>query len=735
VSRPLSPAEPPSVTPALPRSGDTRLHGHYLLLARITWAAVAVLTVVFIALSIPVEFARLQTVCTTGTCEAAALTPANVRELRSMDLSAGFFAGYLIAVELIFAATSFAVGVLVFWRRSDERMALFAALALVTYGSLAFIDDIDNLDAVAAGYPALWWPFTLVTFMGNIFPVLFFYLFPDGRFVPRWTGVVAILLVVVGVCFHFFPDSSLSRWLASPPGLVLSVGFVATGVFAQLYRYWRVSGPVQRQQTKWVVFGATMAMVVSQGVMIAFPMQARTHVILTLISQTVLFLPLLLIPLSIGVAILRYQLWDIDVVINRTLVYGALTATIVGLYVLVVGGLARVFHAQEGDLAASLVAAGVVAVLFAPLRERLQRGANRLMYGERDDPYRVLSRLGSRLESTLAPDAVLPAVAKTVKEALKLPYVAIQLRRQNGLETAAAAGDPVDQTLEEVPLVYGGETVGRLMLGPRAGEENFAPADRRLLEDLAHQIGVAVHAVRLTDEALRLSTDLQRSRERLVTAREEERRRLRRDLHDGLGPQLASLTMTAEAARDLVSTDPERAQELLTNLVERAQGAVSDVRHLVYALRPPALDALGLLGALRAHADHHSDGGVRVSVESPEQLPPLPAAVEVAAYRIALEAINNAERHADARSCTVRISLDNDANALRVEIVDDGRGIGEDRGTGVGLSSMRERAAELGGWCTVEALASGGTRVRAYLPCGGDPRTADDITERQAPEE
>ena len=693
------------------------------------------LTVVFIALSIPVEFARLQTVCTTGTCEAAALTPANVRELRSMDLSAGFFAGYLIAVELIFAATSFAVGVLVFWRRSDERMALFAALALVTYGSLAFIDDIDNLDAVAAGYPALWWPFTLVTFMGNIFPVLFFYLFPDGRFVPRWTGVVAILLVVVGVCFHFFPDSSLSRWLASPPGLVLSVGFVATGVFAQLYRYWRVSGPVQRQQTKWVVFGATMAMVVSQGVMIAFPMQARTHVILTLISQTVLFLPLLLIPLSIGVAILRYQLWDIDIVINRTLVYGALTATIVGLYALVVGGLARVFHAQEGDLAASLVAAGVIAVLFAPLRERLQRGANRLMYGERDDPYRVLSRLGSRLESTLAPDAVLPAVAKTVKEALKLPYVAIQLRRQNGFETAAAAGDPVDQTLEEVPLVYGGETVGRLMLGPRAGEENFAPADRRLLEDLAHQIGVAAHAVRLTDEALRLSADLQRSRQRLVTAREEERRRLRRDLHDGLGPQLASLTMTAEAARDLVSTDPERAQELLTNLVERAQAAVSDVRHLVYALRPPALDALGLLGALRAHADHHSDGGVRVSVESPEQLPPLPAAVEVAAYRIVLEAINNAERHAEAHTCVVRVAPDEAAAALRVEIVDDGRGIGEDRGTGVGLSSMRERAAELGGWCTVEALASGGTRVRAYLPCGGDSRTADDITERRAPEE
>ena len=730
MSRPLSP-EPPSVTPTLPRRASTRLHGRYLLLARTAWVAVAVLTVVCIAASIPVEFARLQTVCTTGACEAAALTPANVRELGSMGLSVGFFAGYHIAVELIFAATSFAVGVLVFWRRSDERMALFVALALVTYGSLAFLDNVDNLDAVAAGYPALWWSFTLVTFMGNIFPVLFFYVFPDGRFVPRWTRVVAILLVVVGVCFHFFPDSSLSRWLTSPPGLVLSVCFIATALFSQLYRYWRVSGPVQRQQTKWVVFGATTAMVIAQGVMIVFPLQGRTHVILMLIPVTILYLSLLLIPLSIGVAILRYRLWDIDVVINRTLVYGALTASVVGLYVLVVGGLGELLQVP-GNLIISLLATGLAAVLFQPLRERLQRGVNRLMYGERDDPYGVLSRLGSRLESTLAPDAVLPAAARTVKEALKLPYVAIQLRRQNGFETAAAAGEPVDRRLD-VPLVYRGETVGRLILGPRAGEENFASADRRLLDDLAHQIGVAAHAVRLTDEALRLSADLQRSRERLVTAREEERRRLRRDLHDGLGPQLASLTMTAEAAKDLISTHPERAEELLGDLMERAQAAVSDIRHLVYALRPPALDALGLLGALRAHADHHNDSGVRVSVEAPEQLPPLPAAVEVASYRIALEAINNAERHADARSCAVRIGLDNDA--LRVEIVDDGRGIGEDRGTGVGLSSMRERAAELGGWCTVEALASGGTRVRAYLPCGGDSRTAEEMTKRQAQEE
>jgi len=258
----------------------------------------------------------------------------------------------------IFAAISFAVGALIFWRKSDDRMALFVALALVTFGALAFV---DKLDSVAAGYPALWWPFTLVTFLGNIFPVLFFYVFPDGRFVPRWTLALAISLVVLGVCFHFFPGSPLSRWLTSPPGLVLSVCFIGSAVFAQLYRYWRVSTPAQRQQTKWVVFGATTAMVVTQGVNIAFPLQDRTHVILTLISYTLLYLSLLLIPLSIGVAILRYHLFDINVIINRTLVYGALTASVVLLYVLVVGGLGAVLQVQ-GSLIVSLIATGLAAV-------------------------------------------------------------------------------------------------------------------------------------------------------------------------------------------------------------------------------------------------------------------------------------------------------------------------------------------------------------------------------------
>ena len=209
------------------------------------------------------------------------------------------------------------------------------------------------------------------------------------------------------------------------------------------------------------------------------------------------------VPVAVGFAVLRYRLYDIDLVINRTLVYGALTVSVVGIYVLVVGYLGALVQ-TGGNLFVSLLATGLVAVLFSPLRDRLQRAVNRLMYGERDDPYAVVSRLGERLEAALAPEAVLPTIVQSVKEALKLPYAAIALT-ENGAATprvTASAGEPVEKPLH-LPLTYQGEPVGELLLEPRAPGETFGPADRRLLEGLARQAGVAAHAVRLT-------TDLQR---------------------------------------------------------------------------------------------------------------------------------------------------------------------------------------------------------------------------------
>ena len=215
---------------------------------------------------------------------------------------------------------------------------------------------------------------------------------------------------------------------------------------------------------------------------------------------------------------------------------------------------------------------------------------------------------------------------------------------------------------------------------------------------------------------MRLTADLQRSRERLVTTREEERRRLRRDLHDGVGPQLAALMLELETASDLVSDHPE-ASALMAKLSGRVRETVSDVRRSVHALRPPALDELGLIGAIREGAARYGRGGLRLSVEAPEELPTLPAAVEVAAYRIAQEATTNVVRHAEASNCWVRIALDEDAGVLRLEVEDDGRGIRENDKAGVGMSSMRERAEELGGRCSVEPSAKGGALISALLPC------------------
>lgn len=495
---------------------------------------------------------------------------------------------------------------------------------------------------------------------------------------------------------------------------MLALAAILVPVAALIARFRRAQGD-ERQQVKWVLYAVAVLVAAIVAVNL-WPALDPSFV------GTVMFLVgSLAIPVAVGVAILRYRLYDIDLVMNRTLVYGALTACVVGIYVLVVGYLGALLR-TGGNLPISLVATGVVAVLFAPLRDRLQQGVNRLMYGERDEPYAVLSRLGERLEATLAPEAVLPAIVETVGEALKLPYAAIALPRDgNYFEVTAASGEPPGGPPTDplvLPLSYGGETVGRLLLASRGSGEGFSAADRRLLDDLARHAGVAVHGVRAM-------ADLRRSREGLVLAREEERRRLRRDLHDELAPTLAALGLTAATVGELISTDPKEAASANEKLRAAIRVTVGDVRRLVYDLRPPALDELGLVEALRERASRIEAGeGIRVTVEAPETLPPLPAAVEVAAYRIVQEALTNVSRHARASACSVRLVY-SEGRSLTVEVVDDGVGLPERSWGGVGLHSMRERAAELGGTCEISPASPSGTRVLARLPIGASVNTDD----------
>jgi two-component system NarL family sensor kinase len=579
-------------------------------------------------------------------------------------------------------------------------------------------------------------------------------LFPDGHLPSRrWRTVawVAIFGAACGTLGDALMPGSLRThfYVNNPFGVVGTIGgfttyelfaassFLGTAlVFASnlgallslLLRLHRARGE-ERQQLKWLLYAAVPAAFCLSVILLQHMVVNYTTNFLfdprVMVSWEVLVYVLyagafasLAVPVCTYIAILRHHLYDIDAVINRTLVYGALSACVVGIYVLAVGGFGALFQAR-GNLGVSLLATGVVALLFQPLRSKLQRGINRLMYGERDDPYAVISRLGRRLEATLAPDAVLPTVVETIAQALKLPYAAVLLKEGEGFRTAAAYGTPAGET-EALPLVYQREEIGRLVLAPRAPGEGFTDADRRLLEDLARQAEVAVHAVRLT-------ADLQRSRERLVATREEERRRLRRDLHDGIGPTLTGLALQLNAARKLVlRNEPKDAEETLARLEERTSETLSEMRRLIYGLRPPALDDLGLVpsicqqaqiqGMVDAPTKERWEDGPVFSMEAPEPLPPLPAAVEVACYRIAQEAIANVARHARAETCRVRLSVERGAGVLEMEITDNGVGIPEDYRAGVGLSSMRERAEELGGTLTVEPGPAGGTRVLARLP-------------------
>jgi signal transduction histidine kinase len=631
--------------------------------------------------------------------------------------------------------------------------------------SIAYADYALLQNFALPGGESVAWFSTWVGLAGPVLAGVFLMLlFPNGRLVSRrwrtvaWVAIFGAALLALGDAFtpgqlrtHSFVwnpfgvggyiGGTFPTYKVFSGSTVLGTTLLLMSTLAALFslilRLHRARGD-ERQQLKWFLFAAVPATpCVSVVLLDVIFHHLNTYFLvfenspywtgiwgwefLVLVSYVAVYATLA-VPVFTYIAILRYRLYDIDIIINRTLVYGALTSCVVGIYVLAVGGLGALFQSR-GNLGVSLIATGLVAVLFQPLRNRLQRGVNRLMYGERDDPYAVISRLGRRLEATLAPDTVLPTVVETIAEALKLPYAAILLKEGESFRTASSYGSPTAEP-DALPLVYQREEIGRLLIGPRAPGEGFSDADRSLLEDLARQAEVAVHAVRLT-------ADLQRSRERLVTTREEERRRLRRDLHDGFGPTLASLGLGLNVVRKLMaSNELQDADGVLSRLEQETEETVADVRRLIYSLRPPTLDDLGLVAAIQQQAE--SQGMVVTPIdtkavercenqpvfwlEAPEDLPSLPAAVEVAAYRIAQEAITNVARHARARTCRVRLSVDEAAGALLLEITDDGIGMSTGRRAGVGLSSMRERAVELGGTCEVEPISPAGTRMLARLP-------------------
>lgn len=589
---------------------------------------------------------------------------------------------------------------------------VFAAGAALGVGQLFYVWSVLALE-VAPGalwfHPGLVWVGTWIWVPGYVVvPTLVLLLVPDGRLpgrVWRWIAgfqVVAVAAATVGFAFTRWDRMEPPitwRGLDNPVGiagaeylLAVSLPLVALGVAASvvgLVVRFRQAGAVERQQLKWVLLGALLTVLLGAMGFVAPPAAApwlAAAAILPLVAGTI-------------VAVLRHRLWQVEAVIARSAVAAILTLLVVATYLTVVW----LAGARAGPAGAPLVALVVVAFGLQPVRVAVQRQVNRLLYGQRDDPYEVLAALGQRLEGAAGSGPggeALPGVARTVAEALRLPYVGVVT---DGELVSAHGERPA--SVEAVPLVHGGERVGALDIGLRRGESRLGSDDHRLLDDVARRLAGAVHSLRLT-------RDLVASRQAIVGAREEERRRLHRDLHDDLGPALASLVLQLETAHDLVSSDPEAAQTLLQKLKGHARGTVDVTRRIVTDLRPANLDDLGLGGALDELAARFSSSQLSVTTVV-ELSRPLPAAVEVVLLRVAAEAFNNTARHSGASNC--RLDLRDLDGTVELRIADDGTGIPPSATAGVGLSSMRQRVEEIGGTCTIEQQAVG-TLVTAVLP-------------------
>ncbi len=527
-------------------------------------------------------------------------------------------------------------------------------------------------------------------------------LFPDGR--PpsrRWNWVVVAVIVTAplfalemgtspepiepGVPVGFLTFAGYAAlqplWIATEIRGLLALGL---GLAALVVRYRRGS-EVERRQLLWLLLAVLVALIV----ILPWGLVAGTPV------EVLFAIPL--IPIAVTVAIVRQELLDIRLVVARLLAWMMLLLVVVLAYAALTALIARF---GPVGLRWSTFVTVLLVILAVPLLPRLQRLVDGALYGDRGDPARVVSRLGEQLAT---PDAGLQGVVTTIRTALRLPYLAIE--RDGSI--LASDGEPSER-VHPWPLTHGGKTAGQLMVGLRAGERELAAADRRALTMLADPVAVAVHSTVVSEE-------VQASRERIIAAREEERRRLRRELHDGLGPALTGIAFAADAAANTIDDDPEQSQRLLTTLRHDTRAALADVRRLVDNLRPPALDELGLVGALRQRADQlawRADGlSVHVRLDVPEEVPSLPAAIEVATYRIATEALTNVVRHSKATGAVVRLRC---AEQVELSITDNGPPNGA-WAPGVGLNAMRERAAELGGWFQAGPTPSGG-QVMASFP-------------------
>jgi len=627
--------------------------------------------------------------------------------------------GWWIRLSTLYALAFALVGALIVARRPGNRIGWVACgigLLTVLYqfglGYAAFGTYVNR------SLPALDFVMWLEVWLWVV-PVvltLFFLplLFPDGKPIsPRWWLLAPLVLVGFGLGLF-----------GIHVGQVLGVIGVLLATVSLFIRY-RRAGQDERQQIRWFAFaGLGLAVVAVSGIIVGALVYHNNTVVFNPVFDVLTPLAFTALAASLGIAVLRYHLYDIDVFLRQALVYGSLVVLISVVYFLTVVSVGSRLGLPRNDPAAGVAVGAIIALAFQPLRRRLQRLANRLVYGKRATPYEVLSQFSKRMSEMYATDELPTRMAQVLSEGTTADSATVWLRVSHELRRAASwpadavgpstlqlQGDelpPIDGVAEAVPVRYQGELLGALTVSKR---EPMTPTERRLLTDLAREAGLVLKNTRLTAELVQRLDELQASRQRLVTAQDTERRRLERNLHDGAQQNLVALKLKIALLKNLAATEPQRAQVALDELTGDANEAIETLRELARGLYPPILAQDGLLAAVEAQARRTP---VPVEVAG-GPLPRYSQETEAGVYFCVLEALQNMVKHANATKATVRIEQRD--GRLVFSVTDDGRGLDPERArSGSGMQNMQDRIEVLGGELQVESSPGAGTLLTGSIP-------------------
>jgi signal transduction histidine kinase len=672
-------------------------------------------------LSIPEYLHAVQVFCEGDGCNRLQLRSEYIESFKNSGVSLKIHSIYFVIIEAIILVVFWSISILMVWKKEHDSMILVVAFMLIFFPTtFSVVIEMNawenNMLGLAAKIPL---------YLGTTSIFICFYLFPNGRFYPSFTRYFALLWVVIGFLGYFTPEN----WIVNQKGgyiffLSAILSFLIVTI-NQIYRFRKYSNQEEKQQLKFVLFGFILSIsLVFLHVILLTPSihnaESGSYPLFLAVS-TGFYLSLLLIPVSVFAAMIKYRLWDIDILINRALVYAIITVLVATIYAIMVGFL----ESYLSEVGLTFISAVILVFVFLPIYHKVQQTVNRMLFGRRDDPYRIISKLSKRLGYAIESEDVLDTILDTVTQAFNVPHAEIHLNNDNGYEVSAVKGKPIGRPMV-MPLLYKSEIIGQLLLSPRSPGESWSSVDLQLLEELVRQVGTAIHSARVTKELKRSNQYLLAARERLVNAREEERKRIRHNLHDGVIPSLAALTLKSGAALRLLNISTDRAANVLQEIIGNLEENMQDIRALVRNLRPPAIDQLGLIDALRERIKEFESNpeiqseGIKINYIACSSLKTkLPAAVEVATYMIVQEAVLNVWRHARAKNCNIfierRVNKENDELYIRVE--DDGKGFNKEYLHGIGITSMRERTQELGGKWSIEKVSdNGGTCVTAILP-------------------